>query len=208
MNSSFIQRWHSNRTYYLVVLAAVAGMALLALFGDSAGEALRYRRDAVADGQWWRLITCHLVHLNGWHAVLNLTGFSLVCLFFDDLLTLRRLALWFLVSAPVVGLAFYGIDTRLAGYVGLSGILHGLFVMCLLLGIRGQPLLHIGVLALVIARLVYEQMPDYDVNYARDLIGGGVHVNAHLYGAIVGALIGGALWWQETRQKNAAASAR
>ncbi|MGB1221827.1 MAG: rhombosortase [Alcanivoracaceae bacterium] len=200
MIDDVIQRWHANRGYYLVVLAAVIGMAVLALFGDSAGEALRYRRDAVADGQWWRLVSCHLVHLNGWHALMNLTGFTLVCLFFDDLLSLRRLALWFLVSAPLVGIAFYLRDTSLAGYVGLSGLLHGLFVMCLLLGIRGQPALHLVVLALVVGRLVYEQTPGYDVNYAKEWIGGRVHVNAHLYGAMVGAVLGGALWWREHRE--------
>jgi rhomboid family GlyGly-CTERM serine protease len=207
MIDDVIQRWHANRGYYLVVLAAVVGMAVLALFGDSAGEALRYRRDAVADGQWWRLVSCHLVHLNGWHALMNLTGFTLVCLFFDDLLSLRRLALWFLVSAPLVGIAFYLRDTSLAGYVGLSGLLHGLFVMCLLLGIRGQPALHLVVLALVVGRLVYEQTPGYDVNYAKEWIGGRVHVNAHLYGAMVGAVLGGALWWREHREEKNSPSA-
>jgi len=207
MIDDVIQRWHANRGYYLVVLAAVVGMAVLALFGDSAGEALRYRRDAVADGQWWRLVSCHLVHLNGWHALMNLTGFTLVCLFFDDLLSLRRLALWFLVSAPLVGIAFYLRDTSLAGYVGLSGLLHGLFVMCLLLGIRGQPALHLVVLALVVGRLVYEQTPGYDVNYAKEWIGGRVHVNAHLYGAMVGAVLGGALWWREHQKEKNSPSA-
>ncbi|MDF1821557.1 MAG: rhombosortase [Alcanivoracaceae bacterium] len=207
MIDDVIQRWHANRGYYLVVLAAVVGMAVLALFGDSAGEALRYRRDAVADGQWWRLVSCHLVHLNGWHALMNLTGFTLVCLFFDDLLSLRRLALWFLVSAPLVGIAFYLRDTSLAGYVGLSGLLHGLFVMCLLLGIRGQPALHLVVLALVVGRLVYEQTPGYDVNYAKEWIGGRVHVNAHLYGAMVGAVLGGVLWWREHREEKNSPSA-
>ena len=207
MDNALIQRWRHQRAYFIVLLAAVLGMALLALAGDSATELLRYRRAEVAAGQWWRLLTCHLVHLNGWHALLNLTGFTLVCLFFDDLLSVRRLALWFLVSAPLVGGAFYYLDAELAGYVGLSGILHGLFVLCLVLGIRGQPVLHLLVLALVVGRLVYEQMPDYDVNYARDWIGGRVHVNAHLYGAIVGGLLGSILWWREHLKKRNTQSA-
>lgn len=199
------QRWQANRGFYLLVLGLTAVMLGLALAGEPARQWLRYNREAIEAGQVWRLITCHLVHLNSNHALLNLSGFLLCSWFFDDLLRLRHLLLWFGLSAPLVGLGFYWLDPQLTWYVGLSGILHGYFIMCLLLGIPGQPRLHLFVLAVVGARLVWEQMPDYDVNYMRDVIDGRVYVNAHLYGALVGAGLGSVLLWlQRSRARKSA----
>ena len=133
---------------------------------------------------------------------MNLAGFSLCCFFFNDLLTRKTLWLWLLPSSVVVGCAFYIIDDSLSWYVGLSGILHGLFVMCLLLGWRGNPGLHSLVLVLIVGRLTWEQMPGYDVNYLREVINGRVYVNAHLYGSIAGGLTGIGLCLQQFLQKN------
>ena len=192
----FRQRWQANRSFYLLVLVSTLVMLALALAGKDVRNALRYDRAAIDAGEIWRLVTCHLVHLNLNHALLNLTGFVLCNYFFDDLLRARQLVIWFVVSAPLVGLAFYGIDTDLRTYVGLSGILHGYFILCLLLGVRGQPVLHLIVLALVVGRLTWEQMPDYDVYYMKGIIDGRVYVNSHLYGAIVGAGLGAMMLWR------------
>lgn len=193
-------RWQHNKAFYMAVLLATLLMLVFAVvdifFQDAARLALRYDRALIEQGQWWRLVTCHLVHLNLNHALLNLSGFLLCSFFFDDLLRFRHLCLWFVLSAPVVGVAFYLLDSTLSWYVGLSGILHGYFIVCLLMGIPAQPKLHLFVLALITGRLVLEQMPDYDVNYMQDYISGSVYVNAHLFGAIVGALLGGIFVWQ------------
>ncbi|MFN3713971.1 MAG: rhombosortase [Alcanivoracaceae bacterium] len=191
-------RWH--------ILALALLMLVLGLFHDSVNPWLEYQRDSIAAGQWWRLASGHLVHMNLWHLGMNLTGFLLCWLFFPDLLTRRRLWLWLLVSIPLVSAGFWFLDTDLQGYVGLSGILHGLLVMCLLAGFQGHPRLHGLVLALVAGRLVWEQWPGYDVNYLYDTIGGAVHVNAHLYGSLVGAMLGGALWWQRYSKANVTGS--
>ena len=193
----FLDRWQNNRAFYLLVAGAALLMLALALGGESVRDGLRYDRAAIESGQLWRLLTCHLVHLNLNHALLNLAGFLLCSWFFDDLLRARHVLIWFALSAPVVGLAFYLFEPQLGWYVGLSGILHGYFILCLLLGVPGQPLLHLVVLALVAGRLTWEQLPGYDVDYLRDWIDGRVFVNAHLYGAIVGSLLGGALLWRQ-----------
>lgn len=180
-------KWH------VFALAA----AMLALGAPPLNELLvpwlRYDRALVEAGQVWRLLTCHLVHFNHWHLLMNVSGFVLCWFFFVDVLTRARLWLWWLVSSLLVGVAFYLFDTTLQRYVGLSGILHGFLVLCLLLGWRSNPWLHTLVLAVVIGRLTWEQMPGYDVYYLRDVIGGRVHVNAHLYGSVVGAVLGGSL---------------
>jgi rhomboid family GlyGly-CTERM serine protease len=187
-------KWH--------VLPLILLMLALGVAHEWVNPWLRYDRDAIAAGEVWRLLTCHLVHLNVWHMVMNLAGFALCCFFFNDLLTRRTLWLWLLPSSVVVGCAFYFVDTDLSWYVGLSGILHGLFIICLLLGWRGNPKLHSLVLLVMVGRLIWEQMPDYDVEYLRGVINGRVYVNAHLYGSIVGALTGVGLCLQQTLQKN------
>src|SRR5699024_7309259 len=92
-------------------------------------------------------------------------------------------------GAPLTGLALLLLDPKLDWYLGLSGLLQGLLVMCLLLGWRGHPRLHSLVLALVAARLIWEQTPGYDSHYLRDWIDGPVYVNAHLSGALGGVLL-------------------
>lgn len=169
---------------HILMLAVV--LVVLGLAHEWVNPWLRYDRAAVLEGQLWRLLSAHLVHMNHWHMALNLTGLLLCWYFFTDLFTRQLLWVWLGVSAPVVSLAFLGLDPRLSHYVGLSGLLHGLLVWLLLLSWRAHPVLHSVVLAVVAGRLFWEQRPDYDVHYLRGVIEGSVYVNAHLYGALTG----------------------
>lgn len=164
-------------------------MLLLALFHTQVNPQLAYNRDAVLAGQWWRLISCHFVYLNVNHFLLDGGGFLLITYIFRDLLTARLLWLWLAMSAPLCGLALL-LDPTLTGYVGLSGILHGWLVIALLLGCRQMPLLHATALLVVAAKLIYEQSSFYDTNYLHNLIGAPVYPAAHLYGALIGLVIG------------------
>ena len=175
-------KWH---VFVLIALMLVLGFA-----HEWVNPWLRYDREAIEAGQIWRLVSCHLVHLNQWHMLMNLSGFFMCWFFFTDLLTRKILWLWFCLSSVAVGLAFFYIDTDLQWYVGLSGILHGFLIMCLIIGWRGNRWLHSIVLTLICARLIWEHTPGYDVNYLQSFIKGRVYVNAHLYGSIMGALIG------------------
>jgi hypothetical protein len=106
-------------------LVFIALVLALALAHQWVNPWLRYDRAAVAGGEVWRLVTAHLVHLNLWHALLNLGGLVLILFFFRDLLDRRRFWLWFAVSAPLVGAVFFVLDRDLGWYVGLSGLLPG-----------------------------------------------------------------------------------
>lgn len=167
----------------------IAVMALLAWAHPIVNPWLRYDRAAVLHGQLWRLITCQLVHLNLWHFLLNTSGLVLILFFFRDLLDRFRFWLWFLVGSLGVGLIFVLFDPGLSWYLGLSDLIQSLLVLCLLLGWRGNPVLHSLVLAVVVGKLIWEHSPGYDDNYLRAWIHAPVYVNAHLYGAIMGVVL-------------------
>lgn len=172
---------------YLILFSVL--LAALGLAHAWVNPHLEYVRALIFDGQLWRLYSAHLVHLNHWHMLMNLGGFLLCAWFFTDVYDRWLLGLWLLVSPLLVsGLMLY-VDQASGPYVGLSGILHGWLVMALLLGFRTHPWLHALVLALVAGRLVWEQLPGYDVEYLRGWINGRVYVNAHLYGALSGVLL-------------------
>ena len=94
---------------------------------------------------------------------------------------------WLLLSiATAAGVIVFD---NYAQYVGLSGVLHGVFVWGACLDIkRGEStgwllLLGVGI------KIAYEQWFD-DAASMASLIDAAVAVNAHLYGAVTGLIIG------------------
>ena len=59
-----------------VLIIAIA--LLLEVAGDSATALLRYDREVIGNGELWRLLTGHLVHLGWSHFLLNAIGLALV----------------------------------------------------------------------------------------------------------------------------------
>jgi len=177
---------------HVLPLSIVLISTALALGGQTVTEALRYQRGAILDGQWWRLISGNLVHLGWSHLLLNLAGLILVWLLFHHALSLRSWIVVTLASALAVGGGLLLFDPGLQWYVGLSGALHGLFaaglVAALSSGNRAEWLL----LLLFVAKLTWEQLVGTMPGTA-ELAGGNVIVDAHLYGAIGGAVAAGIL---------------
>jgi len=165
----------------LLVLAIVcAGIVLL---GDATERALRYERDALLDGQLWRALTGHLVHFSWAHLALNLGVGALVVAVF------RRHLGWGAVLLCAVGTSagLFLFALRVRWYGGLSGVLHGLIVYGALASWRRdrRPVWILAVL-LVIAKLVLEAFRGEPGVAA--LIGVPVVSQAHVYGAVSGAL--------------------
>jgi rhomboid family GlyGly-CTERM serine protease len=168
-------------------LFLAAALLLLPLLG---GEALklawRYEREAVAAGQWWRFATCHFVHLDAMHALLNAVGLALLWSLFA-----RSYAGWqwlvaIVASMTAIGAGFWFISTQLQWYVGASGALHGVFACGCIAMLRQRD--RIGFIAAVMfaGKLVYEQWQGPLPFERADQV---VTV-AHLYGAIGGAAMG------------------
>ena len=175
---------------WLVGLLAAA-LVLLWLIGESGRELLRYERAAVLQGQYWRLLTGHLVHGSGQHLVLNAVGLGLIAALFPREYSLRG---WLLVLAGSVVIIDAGVvllEPQLQWYVGLSGVLHGALAAGAIGWWRHESkALALGLTAVLVGKLAWEQWHGA-LPLSGDLP---VVVDAHLYGALGGALAGATLW--------------
>lgn len=167
----------------------IAGTALaIALGGQHTALWLRYDRGAILHGQWWRLLTGNFVHLGWSHLWLNLAGWLLVWLLFKAQVPVKTWIAATVLCSLGVGVGLLWGSPHLEWYVGLSGVLHGYFVIGALLSIRMGYRFELLLLALVVAKLTWEQNVG-PLPGSEKYSGGHVVVDAHLYGAISGALL-------------------
>jgi rhomboid family GlyGly-CTERM serine protease len=168
----------------LLLLSVCVVLLMIQSGGATAQLALRYDRDALAAGQWWRLLTGHFIHLGYEHAVLDVAGLALMWALFARDYSARG---WLLI----IGLSIVGIDAGLwllssttQWYVGSSGVLHGVLAAGTYAHLRRRESDAWILALLLIGKLVYEQT----LGALPLTSGGAVIVAAHLYGAVAGAV--------------------
>jgi len=158
---------------------------IFALFGDAGRETFRYDRLQIENGEYWRLITGHFVHLGSTHLVLNMAGLVLVWLlvgrYFSRIQWLQVLAIVLAVTTA----SFWFVDEHLLWYVGLSGLLHGLLIAGAIRGYRFLASESAIICLIVAGKLAWEQFSG-PLPGSESVSGGAVVVNAHLFGAIGG----------------------
>lgn len=167
----------------IIGLLAVAVWGL----GEVAAETLAYRRQAILDGDWWRILSGHWVH-GGWrHLGLNLVGLALVWHLFGDAL---RAGSWLLLLAIVAlgqSLSLLVFYPGVLWFEGLSGLLHGLLIAGALLTLRRTPALSGLTLAALAIKVGAEAWQG--ASPAMTLwLDGPVLVESHLWGALSGLL--------------------
>jgi len=172
------------------LLAVCAVLLLPVLAGDAGREALRYDRTGLAAGQWWRLLSAHIVHLDFDHAALNSLGLVLMwALFARDYRPGQWLAI-VLGSVAAIDAGLWLRDSTIAWYVGSSGALHGVMAAGTLAHLRRRDLDGWILAAFIVLKLAYEQsagaLPFTDSH-------AGVVVDAHLFGTIGGVGIAACL---------------
>jgi rhomboid family GlyGly-CTERM serine protease len=163
------------------IVALLAICLVLAFGGDEWRRLGRYDRVALEGGEYWRLVSGHLVHLSWAHLWPNLAALAVIGALFQDTFRASDWMLAAIVSATAIDAGLYLLDPELQWYVGLSGVLHGFVAAGAVEWIlRRQTIGWVLAIGLV-GKLVYEQtigaMP-----FSTGL-GGDVIVAAHLYGA-------------------------
>jgi rhomboid family GlyGly-CTERM serine protease len=178
------------------VLVVITACLLLALGGDTARLALRYDREAILHGEVWRLITGNFVHLGTGHLLEDMAGALLLWLLFEDVLPAWRTPAVLLVGSLAVGLGLFIGDPGVGWYVGISGALDTLWAAGSLVLIRRRDRFGWMLALVLLAKLAYEQTLG-PLPFSTTSTGGHVVVDAHLYGALAGALLGfgGSLPW-------------
>jgi len=165
----------------------ILSLIIITLVGQKFAPIFLYDRSLILNGEYWRILTCHFVH-TGWnHLFLNLTASMLVFSLFFHLYS----PLGWLIGAAFcmigISLSFLLFCPNLEWYIGLSGLLHGLFVMGIIGEIRkGNILFCLGLLA-VTTKLTLEYFIGPS-NITNQFINAIVITNAHLSGAIIGCI--------------------
>ncbi|WP_342631106.1 rhombosortase [Marinobacter alkaliphilus] len=176
--------------YRTVNKPALALMALLAILCLAPASGLEWRPDLAHSGEWWRLVTGHLVHLNGWHLVLNLAGLALVLALYPRFLPLPPLSIALIWLAIFISLGLLLLLPELPGYRGFSGCLHGLAAILAIRGFREDRLLSASILVLLAGKLVMESA-GLGLADTTNLIGGPVVWQAHALGFAGGIVFAG-----------------
>ncbi|MGB6306650.1 MAG: rhombosortase [Steroidobacteraceae bacterium] len=176
-------QWDRGRWIWLLIilltLAAVLGL------GDSVSQLLRYDRSAIAAGGWWRLLTAHIVHLDVHHLVLNEMGIVLVwSLFAQDYDAVEWCAI-VLGGALAISSGLWWLSPQVSWYVGASGVLHAVMAAGAAKHLVDHAWDRWILIVGLAAKLAWEQWFAAPAPL--------IVVDAHLYGACCGFLMGAAL---------------
>jgi rhomboid family GlyGly-CTERM serine protease len=176
-------QWDRGRWIWLLIIL-LALDAVLGL-GDSVRQFFCYDRSAIAAGGWWRLLTAHIVHLDAHHLALNELGLVLMwSLFAQDYDPVEWCAI-VLAGGLAISSGLWWLSPRVTWYVGASGVLHSVMAAGVAKHFAERAwdrwILGLG----VCAKLAWEQWGGHAAP--------GVVVDAHLYGALCGFVVGAAL---------------
>ena len=176
-------QWDHGRWIWLLIMVVLLD-GLLAL-GDSATLGLRYERSAIAAGDWWRLLTAHAVHLDAHHLILNELGLILVWSLFARDYDAVEWCIIVLSGALTISSGLWWLSPKVVWYVGASGVLHTAMAAGAVKHLVERAWDRCNLLAGLCGKLAYEQIEGPSTAL--------IVVDAHLYGAAAGFLVGAAL---------------
>ncbi|WCP66151.1 rhombosortase [Vibrio tubiashii] len=168
----------------LLLLLIAISLVCLGLQFEPFASQVNWQRYFILEGQWWRILTGNFTHTNFAHLGMNLAGLWVISFIFKP----SPKALLF--SLIIVSLAIGGLNflSSMNGYVGLSGVLHGLFAYFALQEAlnnrKSSWLLVVGVLA----KVGWEMTMGASASTS-EIINARVAVESHLFGALSGLVL-------------------
>ena len=166
----------------IVIISAIV------IFATPLSELFEYNRTLFATGEYWRIITGHFSHSNGYHLMLNLAGVALIWALHGEYYDSKQYALALFLLALYAGGGLYIFYPQNTLYNGLSGVLHGLIIIGALTdcqkGMKTGYLLFIGVWL----KIAWEQYTGPSAELG-ELIEARVAIEAHLIGAVSGIFV-------------------
>ena len=176
-------RWDRGRWFWLLLVMLFLDLVLG--LGDSVASLLRYDRAAIAGGGWWRLLTAHIVHLDLHHLLLNELGLVLLWSLFADDFDVVGWTIIVCSGALAISAGLWWLSPRVGWYVGASGVLHSIMAAGTARHLLAREWDRWILSVCLCAKLAYEQLGGHEPPL--------VVVDAHLYGALCGFVVGAAL---------------
>lgn len=171
----------------LIMILAILAFSFEYVIGSSFTEIFVYQRKLINNGELWRLLSGHFLHTNFYHLLLNLAALMLLWFLHGNFYHQTNILSLFIFCALITSLGLYYFSPELHQYVGLSGVLHGVFVFGAMMDIRAKEktgyLLFLGVWLKIAHEQIYGASTDVS-----NLIEANVAIDAHLWGAIGGLL--------------------
>ena len=163
-------------------------ISAIVIFATPLSELFEYNRTLFATGEYWRIITGHFSHSNGYHLMLNLAGVVLIWALHGEYYDSKKYALALFLLALYSGGGLFIFYPQNTLYNGLSGVLHGLIIIGALTdcqkGMKTGYLLFIGVWL----KIAWEQYTGPSAELG-ELIEARVAIEAHLIGAVSGIFV-------------------
>ena len=166
-----------------------------------AQSALVYNRAAVADGEFWRLVTGNLVHLSMPHFLIDVTAL-LVAGALIEMHRYRHFAMLCMVSGALIGVTLYFAMPEIVVFGGLSGVVTAAVAYLCLHGTRqggAWKWLCLLVLACLVAKLGVEMALGFSLT-----VGAGTQTFvpvpvSHAVGAVTALLLFVLAGWRDSR---------
>jgi rhomboid family GlyGly-CTERM serine protease len=168
----------------LIVLVSI----ILAITEPMSSNLLAYERTQLDNFQWWRFITGHFLHTNITHLLLNTVGLALLWALHGHYYQTLGYVMQFLTLCLGTAIGLYIFAPQMQWYVGLSGVLHGLFVIGAYYDIQNKFKTGWLMLMGVWLKVIHEQIFGASAAVA-SLIDANVAVDAHLFGTITGSMV-------------------
>jgi rhomboid family GlyGly-CTERM serine protease len=139
--------------------------------------------------EYYRFLTAHFVHTNGFHFSMNVGSLFIVALLHQQYYSWWQWLIASLLIALGISAVLFFFDQDVEFYLGLSGLMHGLLAVGIATDIKHKLPSGMIFLACLVGKLLYEQISP--PNFALESwIESYVAINAHAAGTGIGFLIG------------------
>jgi rhomboid family GlyGly-CTERM serine protease len=171
-----------------LLVGIITLLAILAfLFDEQISNLFVYQHQLISQGELWRALTGHFFHTNGVHLLLNLLALLFLWALHGKFYSFQNYCILFISSALVCSTGLFYFSPEIHQYVGLSGVLHSIFVFGAIMDIRHKDKTGYLLLLVVLLKVAHEQL--YGVSeQLSNMIDATVAIDAHLWGVVGGLL--------------------
>lgn len=156
-----------------------------------------FDQNYVEQGQLWRIVSTHLVHMNVTHFGMNFLGLAIIAYVGPRWLTDWRALPFNLWLFVLVGYGIWEVakaDDGFNAYFGFSGVLYGWLVAALAFAPMYTLRIRLLAAGFVSAKVLFEQIPGFSFVATDAAIGAPVMVQAHLFGLLAAIIVMPILW--------------